>query len=241
MFFSKEKKIWKEEVRKLNASRPECATAEKLDKFYEPWKASLAKGRSPMADAQPWLSFAAIELIGNFITKEMAVFEFGGGGSTLYFAKRVAEVVTVEHDAEWFPMIGKSLKENGCSNWKGMLRPAEDGGDASASIADPDAYISDDAAYKGKQFRSYASAIDTWADAHFDLVIVDGRARPSCLKHALGKIKPGGLLVLDNSDRAYYTEKTKSLVEPLFVELLSCKGPGPYLEWFTQTTIWKKR
>lgn len=241
MFFDRQSRIWKAEVRKLAASRPECATAKKLGRFFRPWKASLQEGRSPITDAQPWISFAAIELIGNVLTKDMAVFEFGGGGSTLFFTRRVAHVVTVEHDAAWFPIIERAVRESGCSNWKGLLRPAEEGADPSACVADPDAYLSDDDGYRGKNFRSYASAIDAWADGHFDLVLVDGRARPSCLKHALSKVRPGGLLVLDNSDRPYYTQRTGSLIEPLFVELLSCGGPVPYLEWFTQTTIWKRR
>lgn len=241
MFFNKYKRIWKEEVKKLRASMPSCAAAEKLDKYFDAWKASLEKGRGPMADAQPWISFAATDLIAAYLRKEMRVFEFGGGGSTLFFTQRVAEVITAEHDPEWFPAIEKGVRDHGLNNWKGIACPAEEGGDATASIADPDAYISDDASYKGKQFRSYASSIDAYADGYFDLVIVDGRARPSCLKHALPKVKSGGLLVLDNSDRAYYTEKTKGLIEPGFEELLSCKGPGPYLEWFTQTTVWKKK
>lgn len=237
----KQRRSWKKEVMKLKSSRPECAQEDRIAKYYEPWKASLEKGRSPMSDEQPWLTFAAIDLLRDFLRSDMRVFEFGGGGSTLFFTARAAEVITVEHDEKWFPAIGEALEKKGRTNWKGILSPAEPGGDTNASIADPAAYSSDDASYKGKHFRRYASSIDAYPDAYFDIVVVDGRARSSCLKHALPKIKPGGLLVLDNSDRVYYLEKTSDLIGVSFEELLSCKGPGPYLEWFTQTTIWKKR
>lgn len=237
MFF-KHRRTWKAEMDKLP---PGCAEGDRAEKYYEAWRSSLKEGRSPMADEQPWLSFAAIELIGNFLKQDMKVFEFGGGGSTLFFSSRVAEVVTVEHDEKWFPMIGKAIEEKQRKNWKGILAPAETGGDASASPADPEAYVSDDKDYKGLQFRKYASAIDSYPDAYFDLVIVDGRARTSCLRHGILKVKPGGLLVLDNSDRGYYLEKTSALIATDFETLLDCAGPGPYLEWFTKTTIWRKK
>lgn len=237
MFF-KHRRIWKAEMAKL---APECKADARAEKYYNAWKSSLAQGRGPMADEQPWLSFAAIDLLENYLKKDMRVFEFGGGGSTLFFAKRASEVVTVEHDSEWFPMIEKAIAEKKISGWKGILSPAEEGGDANAFIGNPDAYISDDANYKGKQFRKYASAIDSYSDSYFDIVIVDGRARPSCLKHALSKVKSGGLLVLDNSDRGYYLAETKKLIDPLFEIQLDCAGPGPYLEWFTKTSIWRKK
>lgn len=165
----------------------------------------------------------------------------GGGGSTLFFCKRVANVVTVEHNAKWFSLLEKEVVKNTIQNWKGLLRPAQEGIGENLSIADPDAYVSDDVLFKGCHFREYASAIDAFSDAFFDVVLVDGRARPSCLKHALPKIKAGGLLILDNSDREYYLEQSIALITPIFRLLLDGKGPVPYLEGFSQTTVWIKQ
>mgnify|MGYP002282580474 CR=1 FL=1 len=38
-----------------------------------------------------------------------------------------------------------------------------------------------------------------------DLILVDGRARPECLFMSLDKLKSGGLMVLDNSERERYS------------------------------------
>ena len=38
----------------------------------------------------------------------------------------------------------------------------------------------------------------------FDFICIDGRARNLCLKLAVQNLRPGGILVLDNSDRPQY-------------------------------------
>jgi hypothetical protein len=220
---------------------PACPADSFSKHYYNLWKSSLAEGRSSLLDASPWITYSAIDLLENYLSPEMCVFEYGGGGSTLYFVKRVSKVVTVEHDEQWFSAIEKEITKDLRQNWDGLLRPAQNGGEEGTSIADPDAYVSDDEAFKGCHFREYASAINAFSDNSFDVVLVDGRARPSCLKHALPKIKPGGLLVLDNSDREYYLASTLQMIVPEFKLLLEGKGPAPYLQWFSQTTIWQKR
>jgi hypothetical protein len=48
-------------------------------------------------------------------------------------------------------------------------------------------------------FDEYAHAIDLEPDDRFDLVIVDGKARRDCVLAAEPKVKPGGMLLLDDS------------------------------------------
>jgi hypothetical protein len=40
----------------------------------------------------------------------------------------------------------------------------------------------------------------------FDLIVVDGRQRVNCIKSAIKKISPSGIIVLDDSERPEYTE-----------------------------------
>jgi predicted O-methyltransferase YrrM len=108
------------------------------------------------------------------------VFEFGGGGSTLWFADRVGEVVTVEHDDDWFRALNEAV--SGRDNCQVLYRAADD------------------------DFTEYVGAIADFADGYFDVVLVDGRNRIRCLRSAMGKVRPGGLLILDDSDRARYSE-----------------------------------
>jgi predicted O-methyltransferase YrrM len=56
-------------------------------------------------------------------------------------------------------------------------------------------------------FALYVKQIDEFPDEYFDIILIDGRARPSCIKRSVSKVKPGGLLILDNSEREYYLAK----------------------------------
>lgn len=49
----------------------------------------------------PWFTYPAIEYLAKFDFGSKRVFEYGAGQSTLYWAARASQVVTVEHDAAW--------------------------------------------------------------------------------------------------------------------------------------------
>ena len=71
----------------------------------------------------------------------------------------------------------------------------------------------------------YASVIDRFPDGYFGLVFVDGRSRPSCVKHSIPKIKSGGFLILDDADRNYY-KRAKELLNSNRWEKWEFYGPG---------------
>jgi hypothetical protein len=230
------RRLWKEELEKIEAT-PELR--KRFSGYYDTWKSSQTPGRSTMTDEVPWLTYEAIDFLNRYLNKSMHVFEFGGGGSTVYFAKNAGQVVTVEHDADWFRDMSVAIAKKGVTNWNGNLVTAEDGG--SGSIADPDAYVSDDENFQGKNFKKYASFIDQFENESFDIIVVDGRARPSCTKHAIPKLKKGGWLIIDNSDREYYFTAFRDILEKQFEVVSNQKGPAPYCTWFTQTGIWRKK
>ena len=178
-----------------------------LFRYYGRWKASLLADASPMGMRIPWLTFPAIGRLKRSVRKGARVFEYGGGGSTLFFLDRGSTVVTAEHDPDWFALLQEHIGgEDLAGRWTGLLLPpapaAKSG--VAGQPADPDAYVSNDPKYEGLWFKDYAAAIDAYPDGHFDVVLVDGRSRPSCVKHAVAKVKEGGLLVLDNTERGYY-------------------------------------
>ena len=57
----------------------------------------------------------------------------------------------------------------------------------------------------------YHGACEEFPDNHFDLVLVDGRGRVECVRAAVRVLKPGGCLMLDNSERSEYQEIFKLL------------------------------
>src|SRR3982751_5308136 len=93
--------------------------------YYKRWKQFLGAGRTAINDEQPWITFPAIDILEKVTDKDAKVFEYGGGGSTLFFVKRAGEVVTVEHDAVWFNVLQSLINEKKLNNWKGNLVPGE--------------------------------------------------------------------------------------------------------------------
>lgn len=148
----------------------------------------------------PWLTPAAILLLENWLKGTDRGFEWGSGRSTLWFAQRVSYMVSIEDNAEWHDHVRKSL------NQKGLMEKVEhrfiacDWVERSEPVAHP-----------------YADAIEEFADDSFDFVLVDGNIRLPCMRKAQAKLKPGGLLVLDNADRYFpnhFVGEFSSVTEP---------------------------
>ena len=151
---------------------------------------------------QPWLVFDAIEFLQSLDLKGKQVFEYGSGGSTLFWLHKGATCVSVEHDPRWYTTVQQRLPPGSPIDYRLTLPIVRSDADLCNDPADPECYASNDAASHGYTFREYVSQIDLFPDEHFDVVLIDGRARPSCVKHSMPKIRTGGILVLDNSDRS---------------------------------------
>lgn len=135
------------------------------------------RGRSTMRLELPWLPFRLIDELGQKVGSGSRVFEYGGGGSTLWFLEQGAEVVTVEHHPGWAGELGKRITSD---RWTLLQRSADN------------------------DYADYVGAIEEYDDDSFDVVVVDGRERARCLTAALPKVRPGGLLIVDDVDRVKY-------------------------------------
>jgi hypothetical protein len=208
-------------------------------RYFPIWQKLIKSKGSTVSEQIPWLTFGAIHFLKKNINDEMNVFEYGSGGSTLFWAKNTKSVVSVEHNREWFEIMEKQLSKLKISNLEYLFRePQPDASFAKKQFQNPDDYISSDELAVGKNFEAYVKSIDAFPDDQFDLIVVDGRARPSCIKHSIKKLKVGGFLVVDNADREYY-------LAPFDFKRRSWKrwdfsGPVPFLMNFSMTTILKK-
>lgn len=194
---------------------------------------------NPLDVKLPWINYRGIAFLNKTVTEKMNVFEYGSGGSTKYWIEKGANVYSVEHDREWYDLVLKSFADNKVSSTHQIfLKEPEQLDLQEYDISNPDHYVSSGK----KKYKNYATAIDQFDNCFFDIVLVDGRARPSCVKHAVPKIRKGGYLVLDNSDREYYTShpRIKELLGS-FEKVFDSFGPGTYTMLFWQTTIWKKK
>ncbi|MCB0532786.1 MAG: hypothetical protein KDD14_11370 [Saprospiraceae bacterium] len=210
--------------------------------YYRSWKKSFLVGRNSMSDELPWLNFPALEYLKKNLRPEFKVFEFGGGGSTLFFCKNATETTTVEHDGYWFETLKKTIEGKGYRNWNGILVLPEILKDNHSRRPDqPDDYISSSAQYKNQSFEKYARTICQFQEGYFDLVLVDGRARPSCIKMALPHVKPGGLLVIDNTDRSHYLSLVLDDINKSYENEFDLIAPVRYTPDFTRTTVFIKK
>ena len=192
-----------------------------------------------MSQAIPWLTIWTIDFLEDYLKSDMRVFEYGGGGSTIFFAKRVEQLVTIEHDREWYNMLINYMEKHKIVNCNIHYMPAENTVTDGLNPSDPEHYFSGDPRFVQNVFNAYASSIDKFPDNYFDLILIDGRARPSCMKHGITKVKRNGLLILDNADRPHYQAILRTV--PGNFRLVSDHfGPTPNAPLFTQTNIWQR-
>lgn len=206
-------------------------------RFFIHWLTSLKATKNALKDKVPWVTFEARKWLESFLTPDMKVFEFGSGGSTLFMAKRVKELVSVEHDPKWYKLTAEALTRHNIHNCQYSLVTPQHGAEVTHEPNDPYGFVS--SRYPSvESFEEYVKSISRFPDDSFDLVSVDGRARPSCVLHALGKVRCGGYLMLDNSERNRYQAGKDLLAD---WEQTHFFGPGPYVRQFWQTSIYRKR
>ena len=219
--------------------RPYCSR-EALSRWYSDWAHSLQSGGNRFVDRRPWINFDAVASLEKSVSYTSRVFEFGCGGATLFFADRVRELVSVEHDPEWFRCVQAEMGGRTQARWiPHLVSPSPSAVSALHLASDPDAYVSAEVRFSGCAFRDYAATIDTYQDHSFDLVLIDGRARPSCFKHALHKLKFGGTIVLNNAERPQYASIDMA-ARALGFEIQEFWGPAPYQRHFSRVLLMRK-
>jgi hypothetical protein len=168
------------------------------------WMQSLRE-RRPIDNNEnliPWMNFPVVKLLEERLTRELDLFEFGSGYSTLFYASRVKTVTSLEYDEVWFA----DIKARAPANVRLILQRNDVDGD-------------------------YCRVIASTGD-RYDVVVVDGRDRVNCVKHSVSALSPRGVIVLDDSNRESYGEgiefARKSGFKALSLEGLKAKGGGSY-------------
>ena len=224
---------------KVLREKPGLSSLHKLLRYLPRWWKYTGPHRSPLSDQIPWLPFDAITYIEAYLKPDMTVFEFGSGGSTLFWASRVKQVISVEHETSWYHKMKEQIQKLQIRNVRYLLAEAEVDADPKQKTPDnPDHYLSGDTSFSGKTFRTYVTQIDQFPEKFFDVIVIDGRARPSCLKHALDKVKMYGIIIVDNTERNYYLRQFS--FSPRAWKRIDFKGPVPYSLSFSQTSIFQK-
>jgi len=207
------------------------------------WVESAAE-KMPLRAGEPvpWYTYSAIAFLEAIVEPHFRVFEFGAGNSTLYWEKRVREVVSVEHD----PVFVAYLRSN--SMGKAKITLLNECGkldknyiDETVSEAFPDSCNKVDIAEQIREegYLEYGDALSEFAAGDFDIAIVDGPARTLSALNAGLHMRDGGLVLLDNSDRPESATAIALLVEMGF-RRIDFWGLGPVNPYGWCTTLFFK-
>jgi glycosyltransferase involved in cell wall biosynthesis/peptidoglycan/xylan/chitin deacetylase (PgdA/CDA1 family)/ubiquinone/menaquinone biosynthesis C-methylase UbiE len=206
---------------------------ESLKETYAQHLAGLENGKSSLEDRVPWINSKAKKWLDSYVNLGMRVFEYGSGGSTLYFLENGCELVSVEHDPDWYQKVHDQFCKQSIAstNLHKLIPPSID-------LSDAVTYRSKYPGYDSSRFVEYVSEIDCYPDEYFDIISIDGRARNDCFRHALTKLKSSGIIMLDNSERERYLPCYILAKDWQFMELY---GLGPYETELCQTTVFSNR
>jgi predicted O-methyltransferase YrrM len=145
------------------------------------YPAAWLRARRGHTPERPWIVPAAIGWLRRRI-RDWSILELGAGRSTAWFAGRAATVISLEDNEYWHSSVARELTQAGLEVDL-RLMPVE-------------------------AFPRVVAALDA---AAFDLVVIDFLESPSvtrieALRVARAKVRPGGHLLLDDSDRPGYAE-----------------------------------
>lgn len=129
----------------------------------------------------PWVDAGALAAMNRIVQPGCHVFEWGAGGSTLWFGLKGAIVRTVEHVQEWHDAVLSELRVRSLPV-KLLFRALEP----------PD-------------YAAYVDAIKETPQT-YDVVFVDGRQRVRCFRAAIDHVNLGGCILLHDSERPHYQE-----------------------------------
>lgn len=144
------------------------------------WEKSISTDRciDKNGNPLPWFSYPAIDFLSQLDYSDKEVFEYGCGFSTLYWGSRAKNVYSVENDLKWIEKIQNEIPAN-CKLIPTTLDVEE---------------------YSGK-ISSFQQ---------FDVIVIDGyiKTRVACCEKSISHLKPGGIIILDNSDRCLISAAT---------------------------------
>lgn len=134
----------------------------RLSVMYDEW-------RNPN---NPWLTRDAVKFLNQVLKPTDVALEFGSGRSSIWFARRIGRLISVEDNNTWNSKVTALIVRNNLAE-KIDLRLRE-------------------------PRSEYVAQVETFVDSSLDLCLVDGSHRDECALRVIPKIKPGGFLAVDN-------------------------------------------
>ena len=142
----------------------------------------------------PWITYPALRVLPQLLRPSFRVLEYGAGGSSLWFATRVAQVVSVEHDRDRAECVAQSGSERNV-----VVEIPED-----APLEPEFMAVVGPESGRPPEAASCAAEVLRYPPQHFDVVFIDGIAHALCARLAASRLSPAGFVLFDNSDSDVY-------------------------------------
>lgn len=128
-----------------------------------------------MNKLKPWFKPDVVKYLSGLLQSDWTILETGCGGSTIWYAKRVAKVISFEHDPAWALKVQEYILSREIKNVTLHL----------------------DVNYPKEGIKGFKKN-------KFDFISIDGRGRRKSIESSIPYLKSGGYLLLDDSQRERY-------------------------------------
>jgi hypothetical protein len=131
----------------------------------------------------PWLTFQAVDFLEENVKSDFNIFEWGSGGSTLWFQKKGCSIHAYEHDEQWLQFVSSKITGNN----KVFLKP-----------------LGDEYLNPPEEFKNYdIIIIDGRKRVECASRVIEAAKK--------GNIKEGCMVIYDDSNRREYSEALQEL------------------------------
>ena len=189
--------------------------------FHKIWFNDKVLKSSPLDAGLPWMTYNVIFFLNSILKGNEIAFETGCGGSTIFYLERIKSLFSIEHESSWLEKIKRD---------KRILKYSKKWNYSHCNLNKSiDNNVSN---------SQYLQRLNELPNNTFHLGSIDGRLRSQSLIISSRKIRKGGYLLLDNSDRVEYKEGINYL-ERLGWNRKEFLGLCYCYDWDSSTTVWQ--
>ena len=159
---------------------------------------------------EPLMTDKEKDCILTYLKPDYVMFEWGSGGSTLYFPQFVKKYISIEHQMHWFKHIRNNLRKIKVINKKVIMK----------YIPEDMRYDYSDEEWKYEWFKTYINSIETFGIDKYDVVLIDGenRTRGFCAEKSLEYIDSDSIIIIHDyykRPKLKYIEKYYNVIEKI--------------------------
>ena len=125
-----------------------------------------------------WMHDREKAVIEKYLHPQATMMEWGSGGSTVEFSKKVKKYYSVEHNLDWYSEVLKAIPSNVSLYYK-TNKPLPSN-------------------YNQSEYQHYDEYLDVVYQIgdRFDVVLIDGRARRLCALKVIPYLKPDSIVII---------------------------------------------